>query len=62
MQTQSVKETARDLVDELPDDASWRDLIFRIVLRASIEQGLSEADAGLLTSQAEIEREFGFDS
>jgi len=49
MQTQTIKEAAHDLIDEQPDDATWRDLIYRVVLRASIEQGLSEADAEILT-------------
>jgi predicted transcriptional regulator len=62
MQTQTLKQAAHELVDELPEDASWQDLVYRIVLRASVERGLSEADAGLLTPQDEVEKEFGLGS
>jgi len=59
MQPQTLKQAAHQLIEDLPDNASWRDLVYRIVLRASIERGLSEADAGLLTPQEDIEKEFG---
>jgi predicted transcriptional regulator len=58
MQTHNVKDAARRWIEDLPDDTTWRDLAYRVALRASIEQGLDEADAGLLTPQDEVEREF----
>ncbi|MCP4494467.1 MAG: hypothetical protein GY820_45290 [Gammaproteobacteria bacterium] len=47
------------LADELPDNATWGDVAYQVELKASIEQGLKEADAGQLISQDEIEKEFG---
>ncbi|MCP4493974.1 MAG: hypothetical protein GY820_42735 [Gammaproteobacteria bacterium] len=34
------------LADELPDNATWGDVAYQVELKASIEQGLKEADAG----------------
>ena len=45
METTSVKEEARRLVEELPDDASWDDLMERIYVRQAIEAGLQDSDA-----------------
>jgi hypothetical protein len=60
MQTQTFKQAAHALVDTLPDDASWRELAYLAALRASIEQGLSEANARELITQDDIEREFRY--
>ena len=38
MQNPSVKEQARQLLDDLPDSTTWEDLIYRIYVRQSIER------------------------
>lgn len=55
----SVKELLHHLADELPDDATWSDVAYQVELKASIEQGLKEADSGQLIPQEEIEKELG---
>ena len=47
MQPANVKAEAHRLVDELPQDATWEDLMYKIYVRQAIEAGLedSEADA-----------------
>ena len=47
MEATGIKDEARHLVEELPDDASWDDLMYRIYVRQVIEAGLedSESDA-----------------
>jgi hypothetical protein len=55
----TIKEEARRIVDELPDNASWEDLIYRIYVRQSIEAGLRDSEAGLIESVAEVRRSFG---
>ncbi|MCP4487099.1 MAG: hypothetical protein GY820_07245, partial [Gammaproteobacteria bacterium] len=42
----SVKKMLHHLADELPDNATWGDVAYQVELKASIEQGLKEADAG----------------
>lgn len=55
----SVKKMLHHLADELPENATWSDVAYQVELKASIEQGLKEADTGQLISQDEIEREYG---
>ena len=40
MGTHTVEERARKLVEELPDDSTWEDLMYRIYVREAIEAGL----------------------
>ncbi|MBI3530562.1 MAG: hypothetical protein HY067_21660 [Betaproteobacteria bacterium] len=58
MSSTKVKEAAHQLIDQLPDEVSWDELAYRIEVRASIERGLADADAGRLIPQEEIEKHF----
>lgn len=42
----SIKDEARQLVESLPDDSSWDDLMELIYVRKTIEAGLADSDAG----------------
>ncbi|WP_405236073.1 hypothetical protein [Lentisalinibacter orientalis] len=50
----SVKEAARAVIDNLPDDATWEDLMYRLCVRQKIEAGLKTADEGQTTPHEEI--------
>jgi len=50
----SIKAEARRLVDQLPDQASWDDLLYGIYVRQSIERGLADAEAGQLIPDEEV--------
>jgi len=52
----SVKPAAHELVDRLPDDASWEDLMYQIYVREAIEAGLHDAEAGRLVTHEEAVR------
>jgi predicted transcriptional regulator len=54
METTSIKEEARRLVDRLPDDSTWNDLMHEIYVRQSIEKGLADSEAGRTTSVEEV--------
>ncbi len=58
MQTADIKNAAHQLIDQL-DHPTWAELAYEVAVKASIEQGLSEAKAGELISQEDIEKEFG---
>lgn len=58
MQTADIKQAAHQLIDEL-EHLTWAELAYQATVKASIEQGLEEAKTGKLTSQDEIEKEFG---
>jgi len=55
----NVKEEARKLIEKLPDDVSWDDLMHQIYVRQSIEQGLADRNAGRVTDVAEVRSKFG---
>lgn len=45
----AFKQEAHNLVDQLPDNATWQDLIYRAAVRADIEAGLQDSAAGRVT-------------
>ncbi len=50
MEAVSIKEAVKLLVDQLPDNATWDDLMHEIYVRQSIEGGLADSRAGRTTS------------
>ena len=59
MSVQNVKEEARKLVENLPDDVTWDDLICQIYVRQTIEAGLADSDADRVTEVEKVREEFG---
>lgn len=55
----TVKEEARRLIDRLPEDADWDDLMEEIYVRTVIENGLRDSDAGRTTPVEEVRKQFG---
>ncbi len=53
-----AKEEARKLIEKIPDTASWDDIMYEFYVRAKIETGLAEAEAGKVISQEEVEKRF----
>lgn len=58
MDTPSVKEEARRLVEALPDDSTWEDLMHRIYVRQAIEAGLKDSEAGRVVEVEEVRSRF----
>ena len=61
MEATSVKDEARRLLDELPDDASWDDLMERIYVRQAIEAGLRDSDADRTVDVKDVRARFGLE-
>ena len=40
------KEAARQLIDHLPDKASWDDIMYELYVKQKIEEGLKDAAEG----------------
>ena len=59
MSVENVKEEARKLVENLPDDVTWDDLIYQIYVRQTIEAGLADSDADRVTEVEKVREEFG---
>jgi predicted transcriptional regulator len=62
MSTVNIKEEAIRLIEKLPEDMTWEDLMHEIYMRQSIEAGLADSEAGKLTDVADVRAEFGLDS
>lgn len=56
----TVKEEAAKLVAQLPDGATWDDLMVEIYVRQKIEDGIRAADEGRVLSHEEVRRRFGW--
>jgi predicted transcriptional regulator len=56
--TPSAKQRARQLLDGLPDDSTWDDIVYELAVRRSIELGLADADAGRVMEVNEVRRQF----
>ena len=59
MQPLPFKEEARQLVDSLPEDSSWNDLMYEIYVRQEIERGIADIENGNFKSQEEVKQIFG---
>jgi predicted transcriptional regulator len=59
MQTQSIKEQAHQLLDNLPDSATWEDVMYRIYVRQAIEAGVKDSDEGRTIDVKEVRKRFG---
>ena len=55
----SVKKAAARLVRQLPESASWDDLMYEILVRRKIESGLADLREGRKQTHDDIRREFG---
>ena len=53
-----VKEEALKLVDALPDEASWEDLIYQMCVRKKIERGIEAADQGRVVAHEDVKKLF----
>jgi len=54
----TVKEEARKMVEQLPEQATWDDLMYEIYVRKKIDAGIKAADQGAVVSHEEVKRMF----
>ena len=54
-----TKEKAHRLVDQMPEGATWEDLIHAIYVREAIEQGLADSKAGRTVEVREVRAQYG---
>ena len=59
MPTIMEKDEAHKLVDRMPPNATWDDLIHEIYVREAIERGLADSEAGRVTAVAEVRAKYG---
>lgn len=54
----TAKEEARQLIDSLPDHATWDDLMYELYVRQKIALGIQAADEGRLVPHEEVKKRF----
>jgi hypothetical protein len=59
MATTNIKDEAQKLIESMPDNATWDDLMHQIYVRQTIEAGLADSQAGRTTSVETLRAEFG---
>ncbi len=57
--TVAIKQRAHEVIEGLPDDASWQDLVYALELRADIEAGLADAKAGRVAEVDQVRQDYG---
>jgi predicted transcriptional regulator len=58
MQIAKLKQQAHDLVDRLPETATWDDLMREIYEHQAIERGIADADAGRVKDTKDIRAKY----
>ena len=59
MHATNIKEAAYRLVEQLPDDATWDDLMRKAYEQQAIESGLADSEAGRVTDVESVRRRYG---
>ena len=59
MQSTNIKPEAHRLVEQLPDNATWDDLMYEIYVRQAIEAGVIESDVSRTSEAKEGRAKFG---
>ena len=56
--TEDIKQTAHQLIDQLPDGVSWEKLLYTLQVRRDIEAGLADIHTGRGVSSKIMRTEF----
>lgn len=59
MLTTKIKQEAQLLVDKLPENATWDDLMYKIYIRLAIESGLRDSEENRIVDIQEVRARFG---
>lgn len=53
---QKAKEAARQIIEHLPDQATWDDIMYKLYVKQKIEAGLKAAHEGRTVSHQEAKK------
>ena len=59
MSSTDIRDEAKRLIDRLPENSTWDDVMHEIYGRQAVEAGLSDSAAGRLTEVTEVRKRFG---
>lgn len=51
----SAKQEVREILDQVPDDATLEEIQYRIYVRQTVDRGLEDVKSGKTVSQQEME-------
>ena len=54
----SIKDDARKLIERLPEDATWDDLMYEFFVTKKIQTALDAVDRGEVVSHEEVKKQF----
>ena len=55
---QNAKDSARQLIDQLPDSATYNDIMYELYVKQKIEQGMQDSRDGKITSHEDIKKRY----
>lgn len=55
---QNVKEEVRDLIETLPDNVTFDDVHYHLLVQEKIDQGLDDIKEGRIVSEMEMDARF----
>jgi len=58
MEKAVLKKEVENMLKDLPDDADWDDVMYKIYVRQSIEQGLKDSESGRTVSHEDIKKKY----
>jgi predicted transcriptional regulator len=53
-----VKNAILELIEKLPDECTWDDVVYQLYVHQKIEAGLKDADEGRVIDYEEVFREY----
>lgn len=53
----SAKEAARKIIDHLPEQATWDDIMYELYVKQKMEEGLADIEAGRTVPHGEVKAE-----
>ncbi len=59
MPTTDIKQEAQRLIERLPANATWDELIYEIYVRQAVETGLADSATGRTLDVKEVRARFG---
>jgi len=53
---QTIKESAKEVVDHLPDNCNWDDVMYTLYVKRKIDQGIKASEEGRVVSHEEAKQ------
>jgi hypothetical protein len=55
----NIKQQAQSLIEKLPDNCTWDDIMQQVYVILAVESGLADSQAGRVKSVEEVRSQFG---